>query len=178
MVLPCWNRVSVYADPMRVLSYHHETHFLLGVRTISFSFTGSNPTPREKNSNVCSASFSVSVLRLVARRNSRLTLAWPRRHTVQCTGSGPDLALFFQSRYHNRGNSQCHCHTNTVPWTWEGETGSGPSPGTGVCHCSVAILKLQACAKLCTLCLYLFGVFYNSGITQTLILERSAIMPF
>ena len=41
-----------------------------------------------------------------------------------------------------------------------------------------AILKLQACAKLCTLCLYLFGVFYNSGITQTLILERSAIMPF
>ena len=51
-------------------------------------------------------------------------------------------------------------------------------PGTGVCHCSVAILKLQACAKLCTLCLYLFGVFYNSGFTQTLILERSAIMPF
>ncbi len=28
-------------------------------------------------------------------------------------------------------------------------------------------------------CTYrLFGVFYNSGITQTLILERSAIMPF
>ncbi len=50
--------------------------------------------------------------------------------------------------------------------------------GTGVCHCSVAILKPQACEKLCTLCLYLFGVFYNSGITQTLILDRSAIMPF
>ncbi len=49
---------------------------------------------------------------------------------------------------------------------------------TGVCHCSVAILKLQACAKLCILCLYLFGVFYNSGITQTLILERLAIKPF
>ena len=43
---------------------------------------------------------------------------------------------------------------------------------------SVAILKLQACAKLCTLRLYLFGVFYNSGITQTLILERLAIKPF
>ena len=62
----------------------------------------------------------------------------------------------------------------------EARQSSGPSPGTGVCHCSVAILKLQACAKLCTLCLYLFGVFYNSGITQTLFLdsERSAIMPF
>ena len=54
----------------------------------------------------------------------------------------------------------------------------GPGPGTGVRHCSVAILKLQACAKLCTLCLYLFGVFYNSGITQNLFLERLAIMPF
>jgi hypothetical protein len=54
----------------------------------------------------------------------------------------------------------------------------GPGPGTGVNHCSVAILKLQACAKLCTLCLYLFGVFYNSGFTQTPILEGSAIMPF
>jgi hypothetical protein len=54
----------------------------------------------------------------------------------------------------------------------------GPSPGTGVRHCSVAILKLQACAKLCTLCLYLFGVFYNSGITQILISRRLAIMPF
>ena len=43
---------------------------------------------------------------------------------------------------------------------------SGPSPGTGVCHCSVAILKLQACAKLCTLRLYLFGVFYNSGLRR------------
>ena len=43
---------------------------------------------------------------------------------------------------------------------------SGPSPGTGVCHCSVAILKLQACAKHCTLCLYLFGVFYNSGLRR------------
>ncbi len=55
---------------------------------------------------------------------------------------------------------------------------SGPSPGTGVCHCSVAILKLQACANSAPDRLYLFGVFYNSGITQTLILERSAIMPF
>ena len=34
MVLPCWNRVSVYSDPMRVLSYQHETHFLLRVRTL------------------------------------------------------------------------------------------------------------------------------------------------
>ena len=42
----------------------------------------------------------------------------------------------------------------------------GPGPGTGVNHCSVAILKLQACAKLCTLCLYLFGVFYNSGLRR------------
>ncbi len=42
----------------------------------------------------------------------------------------------------------------------------------------VAMLKLQACAKLCTLCLYNFGVSYNSEITQTLFLERSAIMPF
>ena len=49
---------------------------------------------------------------------------------------------------------------------------SGPSPGTGVCHCSVAILKLQACANSAPDRLYLFGVFYNSGITQTLILER------
>jgi hypothetical protein len=42
------------------------------------------------------------------------------------------------------------------------------------------MLKLQARAKLCTLRLYLFGVFYNSEITQTLFkkLERSAIMPF
>jgi hypothetical protein len=50
----------------------------------------------------------------------------------------------------------------------------------GVNHFSVANLKLQSrtCAKLCTLCLYLFGVFYKSGITQTPFLERSAIMPF
>ena len=56
---------------------------------------------------------------------------------------------------------------------------SGPSPGTGVCHCSVAILKLQACAKLCTLGLYLFGVVYNSRIyADPHFRAVGAIIPF
>ena len=38
--------------------------------------------------------------------------------------------------------------------------------------------KITGLCKLCTISPYNFGVFDDSGITQTLFLERSAIMPF
>ena len=79
----------------------------------------------------------------------------------------------------------CHCHTNTVPpRMWEAWTGNSvvtelrakswhrSKPFSG------ANLKSHACAKLGTHVSIYFGAFYNSGITQTLFLERSAIMPF
>ena len=92
MVLPCWNRVSVYSDP----TDHLCTPKLSDPDLFrNFSRYFEKGVPQNPNSNIHSSEFGHPLPSPCCVLSPGVAFAWPRRHTVQCTGSESDLALFF-----------------------------------------------------------------------------------
>jgi hypothetical protein len=95
MVLPCWNRVSVYSDPSNHFCTSKLSDPNLSETSRDISKEGAPQNPDSKTLGSESDHPLSPPCRVLS---PGVAFAWPRRHTAQCTGSDSDLALFLPAR--------------------------------------------------------------------------------
>jgi hypothetical protein len=119
MVLPCWNRVSVYSDPSNHFCTSKLSDPNLSETSRDISKEGVPQNPDSKTLGSEPDHPLSSPCRVLS---PGVAFAWPRHHTVQCTGSDSDLALFL--------------------WHWE-------SPLLWFRDWQVAVVREHPCGRYC-----------------------------